>query len=72
MTLDILIMFAGAAIMTLPFLGIPLKWDNVLLVILGIFVVMLGIIVRRRAFRYGTPKGKGSFVESSPQSIDVT
>lgn len=68
MTVDILIMFAGAATTLLPFLGIPLKWDNVVLVILGVFIIILGIVVRRRGSRGGTPKVNGSFVESASQS----
>ncbi len=48
MTIDSLIMFSGAFIAALPFLGFPYSWDNVFLVIVGIFIVALGIVVRRR------------------------
>jgi hypothetical protein len=48
MTLDALIMLAGVMVTLVPFLGFPLKWDNVILVVLGVLVITLGIIVRRR------------------------
>lgn len=48
MTLDSLIMFAGAFVATLPFLGFPNSWDAAFFVIAGVFVIALGIVVRRR------------------------
>jgi hypothetical protein len=48
MTLDALIMFAGAFVALLPFLGFPTSWDTVILFILGVFIVALGIVTRRR------------------------
>ena len=48
MTLDTLIMLAGAFIVLEPQLGFPTGWDNVLLFIAGVFVIALGIAVRRR------------------------
>ena len=71
MTLDALIMFAGALVALLPFLGFPLRWDNVILVILGVVIIALGIVVRRRGFmRRAQPKANGtSFVESLPREM---
>ena len=69
MTLDALIMFSGILVTLLPFLGFPLKWDNVILVILGVLVIALGIIVRRRGLRNSSAVHKGNgttFVESVP------
>lgn len=48
MTLDALIIFAGGLVAVLPFLGFPSSWDHAIFFILGIFVVVLGIAVRRR------------------------
>ena len=48
MTLDALIMLAGAFVIVLPFLGFPTNWDTALLVIVGVCIVGLGIVVRRR------------------------
>ena len=48
MTLDTLIMLSGAFVALLPFLGIPASWDTPLLFIAGVFVIALGITVRRR------------------------
>ena len=70
MTLDALIMLCGTLVALLPFLGFPLRWDNVILVILGVFVIALGIIVRRRGLvRRGTitPKNGSSYVDSIPR-----
>jgi drug/metabolite transporter (DMT)-like permease len=63
MSLDTLIMFAGAVIALLPFSGFPQEWDRVILVIVGVFVIALGIVVRRRMPRT-TPR---TFVESAPK-----
>ena len=47
MTIDTLIMLSGAFVLILPFLGFPYSWDRVFLVIVGLFVIALGIAVRR-------------------------
>jgi len=49
MTLDALIMGAGAFVAVLSFLGFPGSWDRALFLIAGIFIVGLGIAVRRGA-----------------------
>ena len=71
MTLDGLIMLSGVMIALIPFLGFPLKWDNVILVIAGVIVIALGIIVRRRGLvrRSAIQKGKEAFVESMPRGM---
>ena len=51
MTIDTLIMFSGAFVAILPFLGFPNSWDKVFLLIVGVFVIALGIFVRRRGNR---------------------
>jgi hypothetical protein len=48
MTLDALIMLSGAFVALLPFLGFPTSWDTVLLFVIGLFIVALGIVARRR------------------------
>lgn len=48
MTVDALIILAGAIVATLPFLGFPHRWLQVLFFIAGISVVILGVVVRRR------------------------
>lgn len=48
MTLDALIMLAGAFVAALPFLGFPHSWDTWLFFFAGVFVIALGIVVRRR------------------------
>jgi hypothetical protein len=69
MTLDALIMLAGALVASLPFLGFPNSWDNVVLFLIGIFVIALGIIVRRKARHSavsGPPRGGTTYAESLP------
>lgn len=48
MTLDTLIMLSGGFVAVLPFLGFPNSWDNVFFFLAGVFVIGLGVIVRRR------------------------
>ena len=48
MTLDALIMLAGAFVAVLPSLGFPNSWDNVLFFLAGVFIIALGIVARRR------------------------
>lgn len=69
MTIDTLIMLSGVLVTLLPFLGFPLKIDNVILVILGVIVILLGIIVRRRGLqrRSAVNTRSGAFVESVPR-----
>ena len=70
MTLDALIMFSGIVVTLLPFLGFPLKWDNVILVVIGVVVIMLGIIVRRRGLKRPSAinKGNGSALVESQRT----
>ncbi|HWP61523.1 MAG TPA: hypothetical protein VN495_02895 [Candidatus Paceibacterota bacterium] len=51
MKLDALIIFVGAAIAVLPFLGFPVSWDHALFFFLGLCVVALGVAARRRLSR---------------------
>jgi len=56
MTIDTLIMLSGAFVALLPFLGFPSRWDQFLLLAIGIFIIALGIVVRRKGERlYRTP-----------------
>jgi hypothetical protein len=69
MTIDALIMLMGALVATLPFLGFPIRTDNIILIVIGIIVISLGIIVRRRgvAARARTRVPQQTYVESAPQ-----
>ena len=60
MTTDTLIMLSGVFVLMLPFLGFPSSWDRVFLVIVGLFVIALGITVRR------------AYVKRSDSSSDET
>lgn len=51
MTLDSLIMLAGAFILLEPHLGFPNTWDVWLMSLGGVFIVGLGIAVRRRGLK---------------------
>ncbi|MEN9413412.1 MAG: hypothetical protein RLZZ342_499 [Candidatus Parcubacteria bacterium] len=48
MTLDTLIMLAGAFVAAISFLGFPASWDTWLLVLAGIIIIGLGVVVRRK------------------------
>ncbi len=56
MTLDALLMVSGAFVAVLPFLGFPNAWDTIFFVVLGIFVIALGIAVRRTLSRRPSPR----------------
>ncbi|MDP3965375.1 MAG: hypothetical protein Q8Q13_01080 [bacterium] len=69
MTLDALIMLAGAFVAVLPSLGFPNSWDTVLLFLAGIFIISLGIVVRRRGGKTSQPtppKNGNVVVENHP------
>ncbi len=68
MTIDALIMLAGILVALIPFLGFPLKIDNILLAALGVLVIALGIIVRRRGLNRPSAiqNGKGSYSDAPP------
>jgi hypothetical protein len=68
MTIDSLILLAGGLIAVLPFLGIPNRIDTILFTLLGVFVISLGIVIRRRKEK--KPKRRSvresQFVENTP------
>jgi hypothetical protein len=74
MTLDTLIIGAGAFVALVPFLGFPNDWDTALFLLAGIFVVGLGIVARRKRgaeetlARLSAQAGKraATFTESLP------
>ena len=66
MSLDALIMLAGAFVAVMPFLGFPLSWQVWIFFILGIVIIGLGIAVRRRGMRTPERRSRGEFVESAP------
>jgi sugar phosphate permease len=73
MTLDTLIMLSGAFVAVLPFLGFPNSWDTALFFLAGIFIIALGIVVRRRGADRPGDGGTGhtpDFVESASRSHD--
>jgi len=69
MTLDMFIIFGGAFVAILPFLGFPNSWDRVLLLIVGICIVALGFVVRRRVSPDASSRARSSetYTESTPQ-----
>jgi hypothetical protein len=75
MTIDALIMALGTCVAVLPILqGVPDSWQRPILFLLGIAIVALGIVVRRRglgdrAHTARKPAAQAStFVESTPVS----
>ncbi len=69
MTLDTLIIGSGAFVALLPFLGFPVRWDMTLLFVAGLFIVGLGITVRRRRGAEETAQRRKTtvFAESAPR-----
>ena len=56
MTLDALVILAGAMTVIVPFLGLPQRWHQALLFIIGVCTIFLGIIVRRRLSQKAPPR----------------
>lgn len=70
MTIEGLIVFAGVGVTVLPFLGFPLAIDNIILVVLGVFLMVLGIVVRRRSNRRNRLSARTtSYAESVPRDL---
>ncbi|MBI2610953.1 hypothetical protein HYW60_03385 [Candidatus Kaiserbacteria bacterium] len=67
MTLDALVMLAGAFVAVLPFLGLPNSWDTVLLFLVGMALVGLGIVLRRRLGSTLKRSSGEAFVENTPR-----
>lgn len=42
-----IIFFFGIALVLVPFLGIPLEWKQYIFLIMGIFLLSIGYVVRR-------------------------
>jgi hypothetical protein len=71
MTLDTLIIFVGAVIAVLPFLGFPIGFEHLFFFIAGVAVVGTGIAVRRQKAEHAIPPPPAhtpSFVESTPDA----
>lgn len=68
MTLDTLIILAGALVASLPFLGFPASWDTIFFFLLGVLIVVLGVVVRRELGNneYDTYSKSDTFTESLP------
>lgn len=71
MSLDALIILAGALVALLPFLGFPNSWDEIIFFVLGLFVISLGVVVRRRRpsqfmKRPFTKKSRPAYAQSDP------
>ncbi|HEY4525132.1 MAG TPA: hypothetical protein VJL39_02100 [Candidatus Paceibacterota bacterium] len=66
MTLDTLIMLSGALVAVLPFLGFPNRWDSIFFVVLGIFIISLGIALRRGTRTEGRTHTDAHFADAYP------
>ena len=63
---------AGALVAVLPFLGFPSGWDTAFYFLLGVFIIALGIVVRRSTHTppASSPKQESMFSESTPSSVE--
>lgn len=69
MTVDAWLIFFGALVAVLPYLGFPSDWDTVILLVSGVSIAFLGIIVRRRGLipRVRRQRKPSVYVESVPR-----
>ncbi len=73
MALNAIIMLMGMLIAIVPYLGFPVSWFRILYLVLGIIVIVLGILVRRRGSKVSvtqTDVGTVEFIESHPRETD--
>ncbi|HUO56015.1 MAG TPA: hypothetical protein VMU27_01075 [Candidatus Paceibacterota bacterium] len=68
MSLDALIMLAGALVAVMPFLGFPLSWQVWIIFLLGVIIIGLGIAVRRKGAQVPERKQSRGYVESAPRT----
>jgi VIT1/CCC1 family predicted Fe2+/Mn2+ transporter len=71
MSLDALIMTAGAFVAVLPYLGFPNSWDTILFLVAGVLIVGLGVIVRRRIAHRIHPSTRSERDEMSTSPAQV-
>ncbi len=71
MTLDALIMLSGVLVAALPFLGFPNTWDTWIFFAVGVFVIALGIVVRRRYGHIENPRRPETENVSQPRHEHV-
>lgn len=65
---EMAVMMLGVWVALLPFLGIPRRWDNAILLITGALIVMFGFILRKQALdraRYQSRRAD-TFAENAP------
>ena len=67
MTIDTLLMLAGAFVAALPFSGFPHSWQKVLFFLAGVCVIALGVVVRRR--RGSRESAVSGFEEHDPSRV---
>ncbi|PIR82422.1 hypothetical protein COU20_02440 [Candidatus Kaiserbacteria bacterium CG10_big_fil_rev_8_21_14_0_10_59_10] len=48
MTLDALVIVSGVLVAALPFLAFPASWKSVMFPLLGVFIILLGVALRRK------------------------
>ena len=72
MTTDTLIMFAGACVALLPYLGFPNSWDSIFFLVLGVFVIALGIVVRRNSGSSARENTNSHIVEAMPAREEIS
>ena len=68
MTLDTLVMLSGVFVAVLPLLGFPNTWDTVFFLAAGVFIIALGIAVRRRVSKRERRTETEAFTEHVPHN----
>lgn len=73
---DILVIIFGAWVAIQSFLGLPLFWDTIVYVILGLCIVGLGVLLRRDSLhrRENETRQSETFAENAPsvEKLDQT
>ena len=75
MTKETFIFLAGILLTVLPFLGVPLVWRQYTIFGIGVLLIFVGYVLRRKVFLekidHGTgERGTDSFVETTEKLFD--
>lgn len=76
MSREVLVILIGFLVFFTPFLGVPQSWKDGLLIAAGVFLMLIGFLLRRAAFLRSIDRGNGErqgelFLESDPHAAQA-
>lgn len=76
MSRESLVFIIGLCVLVTPFLGIPRDWKDLVFIVIGVLLMIVGYMLRRSAFLREIENEQGerrsdAFVEHSPLSSKI-